>query len=196
MQGVSKSRHRFGQLFRAYFLDNVIRLSYIIIMIVFDSSTLILLAKIEMLELFISDYKGRLLIPEMVRAEVCIKGKEETPLITGLIAGNKIEVVKIGHGGAVKKLMEDFNIEAGEAEALFLAIQEGATAIATDDRNAIRASKFLKLEFITAIAVLIRAFEKGLIDRSAAVIKLQKLQSVGRYSKAIIDDAMRQIKEG
>ena len=165
-------------------------------MIVFDSSTLILLAKIEMLELFISDYKGRLLIPEMVRAEVCIKGKEETPLITGLIAGNKIEVVNIGHGGAVKKLMEDFNIEAGEAEALFLAIQEGATAIATDDRNAIRASKFLKLEFITAIAVLIRAFEKGLLNRSFAVIKLQKLQSVGRYSKAIIDDAMRQIKEG
>ena len=170
-------------------------MSYIIIMIVFDSSTLILLAKIEMLELFISNYKGRLLIPEMVRAEVCIKGMEETPLITRLIAENKIEVVKIGHGGTVKKLMEDFNIQAGEAEALLLSAQEGAAAIATDDRNAIRASKFLKLEFITAITVLIRAVEKGLIDRNIAVIKLKKLQSVGRYSKAIIDDAMRQIKE-
>lgn len=165
-------------------------------MIVFDSSTLILLAKIEMLELFISNYKGRLLIPEMVRAEVCIKGKEETPLITGLIAGNKIEVVKTGHGGAVKKLMEDFNIEVGEAEALLLAVKEGAEAIATDDRNAIRASKFLKLEFITATTILVRAFEKRLIDRGTAVIKLQKLQSVGRYSKTIIDDAMKQIKEG
>ncbi|MBI4746017.1 MAG: hypothetical protein HY786_05650 [Deltaproteobacteria bacterium] len=165
-------------------------------MIVFDSSTLIFLAKIEMLELFISNYKRRLLIPEMVRAEVCVKGKEETPLITRLIAENKIEVVKIGYGGAGKKLMDDFNIEVGEAEALLLAVQEGAEAIATDDRNAIRASKFLKLEFITATTILIRAFEKGFIDKSGAVIKLQKLQSVGRYSKAIIDDAMRQIKEG
>ena len=165
-------------------------------MIVFDSSTLILLAKIEMLELFISNYKGRILIPEIVRSEVCIKGKEETPLIISLIAGNKIEVIKIGHGSSVKKLMDDFNIEAGEAGALLLAVQEGAEAIATDDRNAIRASKFLKLEFITATTILIRAFEKGLIDRSTAVIKLQKLQSVGRYSRAIIDDAMRQIKEG
>ena len=165
-------------------------------MIVFDSSTLILLSKIEMLELFIANYSGRILIPEKVRAEVCIKGKEETPLITRLIAENKIEVVKIGHGSALKKVMEDFNIEAGEAEALLLAVQEGADPIATDDRNAIRASKFLKLEFITATTVLIRAIEKGVIDRSAAVIKLQKLQSVGRYSKAIIDDAMRQIKEG
>lgn len=178
------------------FIDNIIQTSYNFIMTVFDSSTLILLAKIEMLELFISNYRGSILIPEKMRSEVCITGKEETPLISRLIVENKIKAVKIGHSGSVKKLMEDFNIEEGEAEALFLAVQEGAAAIATDDRNAIRASKFLRLEFITATTILIRASEKGLIDGSAAVIKLQKLQSAGRYSKTIIDDAMRQIKEG
>lgn len=39
------------------------------------------------------------------------------------------------------KLMEDFNIDEGEAEALILAIQEKAIMVATDDRNAIRACK-------------------------------------------------------
>ncbi|MBI3754550.1 MAG: hypothetical protein HY265_00070 [Deltaproteobacteria bacterium] len=67
--------------------------------------------------------------------------------------------------------------------------------LATDDRNAIRACKILKLEFITAIAVLIRAFEKNLIDRDEVVVKLQKLKSVGRYSRTIIEDAVKRIKE-
>lgn len=164
-------------------------------MVIFDSSTLILLSKIEMLELFISNYSGKVLIPEEVQAEVCIKGKEETPLLAGLIADGKIEVARIRHSGSVRKLMEDFNIDAGEAEVLVLAIQEKAATVATDDRNAIRASKFLKLEFITSISVLLRALEKGLIERDIAIIKLQKLQSIGRYGKAVIDDAKRQIEE-
>jgi len=45
--------------------------------------------------------------------------------------------------------MDDFNIDEGEAEALLLAIQAGAETIATDDRNAIRASKLLKIDFVT-----------------------------------------------
>ena len=54
----------------------------------------------------------------------------------------------------------------------------------------------LKINFVTAIAILVRAFEKNLIDRDSAFIKLQKLQVVGRYSKAIIKDATKQLKGG
>lgn len=165
-------------------------------MIVFDSSTLILLAKIDMLELFISNYRGKVLIPEMVKSEVCVTGKEETPLITKLIHDKKIEVVKVKDDNQTRKLMADFNIEIGEAEAITFALQKGANLIATDDRNAIRACKMLKLSFTTAIAILIRAFEKGLIDKAETLIKIQRLQSVGRYSKTIIKDAEKLIKGG
>jgi len=96
----------------------------------------------------------------------------------------------------MNKLKEDFNIDAGEAEALTLAIQEKANMVATDDRNAIRACKLLNIDFVTAIAVLIRAVEKALISKDEAIIKLQKLQSVGRYSKEIINNAVKQIKGG
>lgn len=78
----------------------------------------------------------------------------------------------------------------------YFAIQEGASMVATDDRNAIRACKLLKINFITAIAILIRAFEKNLIDRDESLIYLHKLQSVGRNSKAIIEDAIKQLKGG
>jgi predicted transcriptional regulator len=64
------------------------------------------------------------------------------------------------------------------------------------DRNAIRACKILKIDFVTAIAFLIRGFEKGLIDRDEALAKLDKLGFIGRYSKEIIKDATKKIKGG
>lgn len=164
-------------------------------MIVFDSSTLILLAKTDLLELFILDFREKVVIPPKVKAEVCIEKSEETPLIVKLIKDKRIEVLEATSIRQIKKFMDDFNIDAGEAEALTLAIQEGAGVVATDDRNAIRACKILKLDFITSIAVLIRAFEKKLIDRDEAVVKLQKLKSIGRYSRTIMDDATKKIKE-
>ena len=165
-------------------------------MIVFDASTLILLAKIDMLEVFISNFRGKLLIPEKIKEEVFIRRQEETPLLRKLIENKKIIVLKAKDARLMKRLIEDFHIDTGEAEAIALALQENASLIATDDRNAIRACKMLKVEFTTAIAILIRAYEKKLIDRDEALIKLQKLESFARYSQSIIEDAGKQIKGG
>lgn len=163
-------------------------------MIIFDSSTLILLAKTDLLELFVSDFRGKVLIPPKVKTEVCIEKREETPLIVKLMKDKRIEVLEAKNSRQIKKFTDDFNLDAGEAEALTLAIQEGAGIVATDDRNAIRACKILKLDFVSAIAVLIRAFEKNLIDRDELVVKLQKLESIARYSRTIIEDAIKKIK--
>lgn len=165
-------------------------------MLIFDSSTLILLAKIDILELFISNFHSKILIPEKVMLEVSAGGGEERHLIVKLIKDRIINVLKVKNERQIKKLMEDFNIDRGEAEALTLAIQEGANIVATDDRNAIRACKLLNMDFVTAVAVLIRAAEKTLISKDEAIIKLQKLQSVGRYSKEIINASIKQINGG
>lgn len=165
-------------------------------MVVFDASTLTLLARIDILDLFISNFHYRVLIPEKVRLEACSGKREETPLIVKLIEEKRIEVLKAKNKTLIRKLIEDFNIDEGEAEALTLALQGKGSIIATDDKNAIRACKVLRLEFITAIAILIRIFEKGIMQRDEAVIKLQKLQSIGRYSRVIIEDAEKFLKGG
>lgn len=165
-------------------------------MIIFDASTLILLAKIDLLELFISNFQEKVLVPESVALEVARAGYEDSPLILKLIENKKISILKTKNKRQSDKLMLDFNIDQGEAEAISLAVQENIRFIATDDRNAIRACKMLKIDFITAIAVLIRAYEKTLIDKNEALLKLQRLGYIGRYSKAIIADAERQIKGG
>ncbi len=165
-------------------------------MIIFDASTLILLAKIDLLELFISSFHGRVLIPERVDLEINKPNYPESPLVKKLIGDKKISIVKIKNTRQTEKLMEDFNIDIGEAEAISFAINENVRFVATDDRNAIRACKILKIEFVTAIAILIRAYEKKLIDRDEASIKLQKLKSVGRYSKTIIADAEKHLNGG
>lgn len=68
-------------------------------MIIFDASTLILLAKIDVLDLFMSDYSGQVCIPVKVKAEVLRKCSVETPYIAGLIKDGKIEVVGVKEEG-------------------------------------------------------------------------------------------------
>lgn len=163
-------------------------------MIVFDASTLILLIKSDLMDLFISNYTGDVLIPEEVRAEVSAIEKEDAAVFKQLIENKKIKVLKVKRKDLPDKLMEDFNLDKGEAGALGLTLQEKADAVATDDKKAMKACRFLKLDFITSISILVRAFDKGLIDNEEALIKLRKLQVNGRYSKAIIADAAEKLQ--
>lgn len=174
--------------------DNVMQLSYINNMILFDASTLILLAKIEMLEIFLTDLDRKVAIPEKVNEEVFEGSSPEGPLIAKLIQDRRIDVLKTKERKLVLRLMEDFNIDEGEAETLTLAVQKKASLVVTDDKNAIRACKIMKLDFTTAIAILVRVCEKGLIQADEAFAKLKKLQSFARYNKAIIETARNQIE--
>jgi len=105
-------------------LTNVMQLSYNNFVIILDASTVILLAKIDLLETFVSNFPGKVLIPEKVEGEICTEKMEETPLVVKLIKDKKIRVLKVKNGQPVKKLMDDFNIDAGEAEAITIALQE------------------------------------------------------------------------
>jgi len=165
-------------------------------MVVFDASTLILLSRIDLLDEFVARVHGGVAIPEEVRTEVLCGEREEMKTLISSIEEQRIAVVKVKDSALTRKLMTDFSIDAGEAEALSLALGKNDAIVATDDRNAIRACKALKLEFITAIAVLVRSVEKGIIEKEEGLIKLQKLQSIGRYGKTIIEDARKLIQGG
>jgi predicted nucleic acid-binding protein len=164
-------------------------------MIVFDSSTLILLAKAEMLDCFLDDYQGKVLIPREVEAESCARKKSpDSLLLQKRIQEGRIKVVRVSSARLCGQFMRDFNMSRGEAEALALAIEKKANLVATDDRNAIKACKLLRIPFASAIAILTRMAERKAIEADRVGAALNALQKYGRYSDEIIREASEKLK--
>ena len=161
--------------------------------IIFDASTLILLAKIELLREITGEIN--VIIPEKVKSECLLKEGIDATLISTLIRETKIIVKKAGNAEAIKKIQHDFRIETGEAEALWLARRLDC-AIAVDDGPTIKACKVIGQRFTTAIHFLLNLASQNRLEKSMALAKLEKLSTIGRYSKKIIGDATQRLKGG
>lgn len=75
-------------------------------MIVFDSSTLLLLAKSGLLDDFIADYRGEFIIPSEVKEEICDrKNSFDALLIQKRIDEEKIKAVKVHNIKLCEKFM-------------------------------------------------------------------------------------------
>ena len=158
-------------------------------MIVFDASTLILLAKIDILQLVLHKYSG--VIPEFVKEEIIYKNAMDTELIVQQIKDGNLAVDKNPGKDKMKHILKDFPLGRGEVAALIIA-KEKDSVLATDDGLAIKVCKIFGVKFITAIHFLIEA---GL-DKSLAMAKLKLLKKYGRYSADIIKDAEERIRKG
>jgi predicted nucleic acid-binding protein len=159
-------------------------------MIVFDASTLILVTKAELLDSFLNSVGLTVAIPGEVAKECCRSQKTlDAVLIRRAVEESRIKAIVVRSHRLVAKLQADFSLAGGEAEAIALAITEKAQLIGIDDKNGINACKVLGLAFTTAIGILIRSREKGLIERAEALEKLERLATHGRYKDSIIEDA-------
>jgi len=159
-------------------------------MIVFNSSTLILLAKVELVDIFLAALDEKVTIPKEVERECCEeKRTADALLIEKAIQDGKIAVHALKARSLQGKVLADFPLGKGEAAALTLAVSRKARLLATDDKKAIHASKLLKIPFTTAVDVLVRMYEKGLLEKRAAHLKLEALRKFGRYERDIIEDA-------
>src|SRR5262245_34130412 len=130
-------------------------------MIVFDASTLILLAKVDLLEEVAQTYE--ILITPIIEQESTLPDTSDAKLIARLICEDRINVRDVEEGSPdIKRIQKDFNLAPGEASSLWLARRLGAV-IATDDGPAIKAAKVLGIGFTTAIHFLILSYERGKI---------------------------------
>jgi len=161
--------------------------------IVFDSSTLILLAKIDLLRETTDETE--IIISEEVERECLIKKSEDAELISLLIKERKIIIKKADESKAVKKLQVDFRLAKGEAEALWLARKHDYPA-AIDDGPGIKACKVLGLRFLTAVHFLLSISSQKKLSRELAQEKLTKLVQYGRYNQRIVQDTMKRLLEG
>lgn len=163
-------------------------------MVVFDASTLILLAKVDLLEDVAKEYE--IVVTPVVEQESTLPDTPDAKLIARLIGEDRIKVKDVAEGSPdIKRIQKDFNLAPGEASSLWLARRLGVV-IATDDGPAIKAAKVLGVGFATAIHFIIRCYETGEVSKRLALAKLEKLEKVGRYSLRIIEDAKRRIMGG
>lgn len=128
--------------------------------IVSNASPLINLARIGKLDLLRELY-GRLLIPEAVWREVVVDG-------AGQPGADEVEgIVWIERRAAKnKQLLQALQqeLDAGEAETIALALEEGADWLLMDDHLGRETAHHLKLRCIGLVGVLIAAKHKGLIS--------------------------------
>jgi predicted nucleic acid-binding protein len=163
-------------------------------MIVFDASTLILLAKIEILRAITQTQE--VLISKEVEAESTCKAELlDAKIIMELIKAQGIKVMGVTNQTLLKRLQKDFVLAEGEASALVLALKTQAI-LATDDGQTIKACKVLGVRFITAIHFLLDGYYKRKISQELALAKLERLRNIGWYNAKIISDAVNKIEEG
>jgi len=161
-------------------------------MVVFDTSTLISLAKIELLEDICKEVEIWI-TPEVEKEATRKKEFFDARFIKRLIQEGKIKIVKIEREKA-RKLKKEFPLGERECTSLVLA-WENKTALATDDGPTIKVAKICGIPFVTALHFLLRAYEKGLLSKEVALWKLRRLEKVGRYNSTIIQRVRSKISE-
>jgi predicted nucleic acid-binding protein len=158
--------------------------------LVLDASTAILLAKADLLRSVA--LKTDCWIGEIAAAEALAKQTDDAVAIATLLEAGEIGRDSIGEG-EMDKLMRDFNLHAGEAEAVLLAKSRSAVC-GTDDGRAIRCCKVLGVKFTTAVSLLVALAEAGEVESALASERLQMLERFGRYDTRILEDAALRIR--
>lgn len=162
--------------------------------IIFDTSTLILLAKTALLELLANHVV--IVIPEAVRKEAVRKEElMDAKLILRLIQEKKVCVESKKQDQWIKITAKEFLLGEGEAEALALAKARGCV-LGIDDRQGIKACKVLGISFTTALTIIERLYEKEFLSFEQAKAKIEKLKDYGWYDQDFLDKVLNHMKGG
>lgn len=160
-------------------------------MIVFNASTLILLAKVSILREVLAHHKS--MIPPIIQRECTVEPeREDAKLIAQLIEEGLLLISEPKQQAKISKLAEDFALDSGEATALLLALEQKA-ALATDDLLARKACRILHVRSIIAVAFLERLVQRGIISPELALEKLKKFKRYGRYKAETLERAKANI---
>lgn len=155
-------------------------------MLVLDTSTLLLLAKSDLLRALAA--RTALVIPRQVEEEALVKPElDDARTVAHFLHQGRVRSHEVS-GAHSRRLQHEFGLGVGEAAALWLAKHKGVP-VGTDDRPAMRAAKLLGVPFFTTLHVLGRLCETGRLDQRLALAKLERLERFGRYSAQILAEA-------
>jgi len=160
--------------------------------VVSDTSSLILLSKASVLEKACSKYE--MYIPPSVEKEACapaLRGKYADAMrIYELIGKKALTVRKL----AAQKTRMPLRLGMGEADAIRLFLQLKAQLLLTDDGKAIKACRMLKIPFTISPNLVLALYRKGVLDRDAALVSLEKLRIYGRYPPDVVAELLLKLQ--
>lgn len=162
-------------------------------MLVSNTSTLVLLAKIGCLEEFIK-VSPLIEIPSQVKREALFEADSYYARLIGKLIDNKKIKVTPANKNILSRVISEFNLDEGEAAAFAIFDKGRHNAILTDDGELIKLCKLEKTPFLCAMAVIIRLFEKNRLSREITIEKLEELYRIGRYSKNLYEYFMKGVK--
>ena len=161
--------------------------------VVADSSSLILLAKIEVLDVFSKNTE--LYIPTSVFDE-CVRKVDGKKYPSAQVINELVEAKQIMVSKVVKNIKLPLQLGKGEEDAIKLMIEIKADLLACDDGKAIKICRFLKLPFIVTPKIVSSLYTKKMITLKKAKESLENLQIFGRYSPDIIARAFLELQGG
>ena len=161
----------------------------IVTLVIADSSNLILISKLELLDIFLEIY-NEIIIPQAVYKESVEQGKEikkiDAFFIEKRIREGKINVEKIKNIAGKNELIDNFNLHEGEAEAIILFFEKKADLLGTDDYRTIKTCKILKIRYYTTLSFIYLCFKDGKLSKEIVLLKLENLETIGWYKRNLI----------
>ena len=161
--------------------------------IISDGTSIILLTKAGLLELFVN--RNKVIVPKLVYGEVVkgkIKGRGDSMLVEKLVTEKKLSVMPVNKA-TKNKIEKMFNLKGGELEVISLALGK-PHAIITDDKKCLNAAKALKINFITSLDVIAVFYKKGIIKKESALECIDILEEYGWYARDLIKSYKEAIK--
>lgn len=160
------------------------------LLVISDSSNLILISKIEILDVLLEIY-NEIVIPQAVYIESVEQVKHlkkvDAILIEERIKEGKIIIKEIKNIAKRKEFIESYNIHNGEAEAIVLYFELKAGLLGTDDYRTIKTCKILRINYFTTLSFLYSCFERNKLTKDITLSKFDQLWTIGWYKKELLD---------
>jgi predicted nucleic acid-binding protein len=162
-----------------------------------DSSFLVLLSKLELLDLLIEVFEN-IAIPQSVFVESVDQGKESKKMdaffIEKRIIDQKIIVEKIKDLTEKENLMKNFNLHDGESEAIVLYSEKKADLLGTDDYKTLKVCKILNITYFTTPLFIFLCYSKKKLSKTRSILKFKELHKFGWYKKDLISEFIDRIE--
>ena len=147
---------------------------------IIDSSSLILIAKINRLDILENIYQS-VNITEEIYKEVVESGLQidapDAKIIKEAEENNKIRIISLNgeYLELSKKIRDRYNLDFGESDAIALALQQKNKGIIIDEKLGRQVCKIYSLNPIGVLGIILEAYKKDIINEEELKNTLEQL---------------------